>query len=199
MNLLAHAYLSGPDEAIQIGNFLGDFVKGDPAHPRHELSFGEQAGVRLHRRIDAFTDAHPEVKTLRELLRPRCGKYAGVAVDVLLDHVLAADFRRYTDQDLNTFTAAFYQTLHRNWDRLPLPARRMAEYMIRQDWLTNYRSLEGINRALQGMARRTTFPSGLDTVLQDLTGNYAIFAQQFARFFPDLPAHLRAEPEADRY
>lgn len=104
MNILAHAYLSGPRSVgsrsvgqrsvgsrpadhhseLVIGNFIGDFIKGDPAGPRHTLMPGEVAGVRLHRAIDTFTDAHPDVAAVRNLLHPRCHKYAGAAVDIFL-------------------------------------------------------------------------------------------------------------------
>ena len=125
MNILAHAYLSERHAPWLIGNFIGDFIKGDPAHPRHGLTTGEVAGVRLHRAIDAFTDAHPDVAAVRTLLYPRCHKYAGVAVDVFFDYQLAVTFAPLTGESLPTFVADFYAVLQTHVQRLPAPARHM--------------------------------------------------------------------------
>ncbi|WP_128543441.1 acyl carrier protein phosphodiesterase [Larkinella soli] len=184
MNILAHAYLAGPDEGLIIGNFIADFIKGNPAHPRHGLSEGVLAGVRLHRRIDTFTDAHPIIEEMRKVVRPRCHKYAGAAIDVFMDHFLALRFDTLAGIPLEVFVNRFYDLIGRNQGRLPAGAVRMAEYMIRHDWLTGYRSPEGIDRSLKGLARRTAFPSHLDTAVEDLTVHYRIFEDGFSRFFP---------------
>jgi len=196
MNILAHAYLSGPRPAdhhseLVIGNFIGDFIKGDPASPRHQLTPGEVAGVRLHRAIDTFTDAHPEVAAVRDLLHPRCHKYAGAAVDIFFDHFLALHFQELTSEPLVEFVPDFYQTLQDNIARLPPLAARMADYMIRQDWLTNYQFIEGIDRSLKGVSRRTAYPSGLDTAIEDLELYYDEISKHFTSFWPQLVSHCQ--------
>lgn len=189
MNILAHAYLSDRHEGLLLGNFIADFVKGDPAHPRHGLSADVITGIRLHRAIDTFTDSHPLVDEVRDLLHPRCHKYAGVAVDVFFDHFLARHFTQLTNEPLSDFIGYVYSTIERNLQQLPAGAIRMAGYMIQQDWLTSYQSLEGIDRALKGLSRRTAFPSGLDTVIDDLQLHYAFIDNTFLAFWPDL-CHL---------
>lgn len=190
MNILAHGYLSGRSDALLVGNFIGDFIKGDPAHPRHNLSPGDITGVRLHRAIDTFTDAHPEVAAVRELVRPRCHKYAGVAVDVFFDHILAANFGELTGETLTDFTTYFYATLHRNANRLPQPAVRMLDAMSRHDWLGQYQTLDGINRSLNGIARRTAYVSGLDTAVVDLERYHDEIETRFRSFWPQLATHV---------
>lgn len=190
MNILAHAYLSGPHEAIAIGNFIGDFIKGDPAHARHGLTPGELAGVRLHRAIDSFTDAHPDVAAVRTWLHPRCHKYAGAAVDVFFDHFLARHFTELTGLHLPAFTADFYQLLLRNTARLPARALRMRDALIQYDWLTNYQTRSGIDQSLKGMARRTAFPSGLDTAIADFDTYYDAIEGRFRSFWPQLVADM---------
>lgn len=189
MNILAHAYLSGKHTELIIGNFIGDFIKGDPAHSRHHLSAGEIAGVRLHRAIDTFTDAHPDVAAVRDLLHPRCHKYAGAAVDIFFDYFLANDFYSLTGEYLTTFVSQFYQTIRGNETKLPSAAARMADYMIRQDWLTNYQFIEGIDRSLKGVSRRTSYASGLDTAIEDLERYHDRIAQHFQYFWPALVDH----------
>ncbi|WP_420146534.1 ACP phosphodiesterase [Spirosoma sp.] len=191
MNILAHAYLSGQNEGLLIGNFIGDFIKGDPTSPRHGLSPGEQAGVRLHRAIDTFTDSHADVAAVRDILHPRCHKYAGAAVDIFFDHFLAANFQALTSESLTTFVPDFYQTIQDNVLRLPSSAMRMADYMIRQDWLTGYQYLEGIDRSLKGVSRRTVYPSGLDTAIEDLEQYYEQIYSHFTYFWTDLVDHTQ--------
>ena len=68
MNHLAHALLAGDDEALQLGGLLGDFVRGqpDPAQfPPRVIR-----GIRLHRAIDGYTDAHPAVLAAKAQLPP---------------------------------------------------------------------------------------------------------------------------------
>ncbi|MEZ0611424.1 ACP phosphodiesterase [Fibrella sp. WM1] len=190
MNLLAHAWLSDRNDAWLIGNFIGDFIKGDPAHPRHGLLPGEINGVRIHRAIDSFTDTHPDVAAVRELLHPRCHKYAGVAVDVFFDHFLATQFREVTGDDLIEFTTWFYYTLRIHTDRLPPGAARMAHYLMEQDWVRSYQTTQGIDRALSGLSRRTQYPSSLDTAVEDLIAHYDQINTHFHRFWPQLVAHI---------
>lgn len=191
MNILAHGWLSGRNDAWLAGNFLGDFVKGDPAHPRHGLTPGEVAGIRLHRAIDSFTDDHPDVAAVRELLRPRCHKYAGPAVDIFFDHYLAANFADLTGENLPTFTRYFYETLQRNSARFPAPALQMLHALVQYDWIGHYPTLAGIDRSLKGVSRRTAFPSGLDTAIVDLERYYDEIGERFAHFWPQLVARCR--------
>ena len=191
MNILAHGYLSNRHPDLLIGNFAGDFIKGNPDHPRHQLTPGEVAGVRLHRAIDSFTDAHPDVAAVRDLLYPRCHKYAGAAVDIFFDHFLAINFQQLTGETLAGFVIYFYRTLRDRETQLPSPAARMADYMIRQDWLTSYQFKEGIDRSLKGVARRTIYPSGLDTAIEDLDRYYDQIAGHFAYFWPALVEHCQ--------
>lgn len=196
MNILAHGYLSeltplGRNDGILLGNFAGDFIKGNPTHPRHALMPDELLGVRLHRAIDTFTDTHPDVAVVRTLLRPRCHKYAGVAVDVFFDHFLALRFTELTNQSLADFVSYFQNTLLRHTDRLPESANRLLAAMIRHDWLTHYQTADGVDRSLKGLSRRTAFPSGLDTVIQDFTANYQSIGDAFGRFWPELVAEVQ--------
>jgi len=59
LNYLAHIFLSGKDSDLQIGNFIGDFVKGNQFNDFPE---GIRNGIILHRSIDHFTDNHEIVK-----------------------------------------------------------------------------------------------------------------------------------------
>ena len=95
MNFLAHLYLSGDDKEIMLGNLIADSVKGNAILDFNE---GVQEGIRLHRRIDHFTDEHPIVQRSKERLRPKYHKFAGVVTDMFYDHFLARDWDHYSEK-----------------------------------------------------------------------------------------------------
>ena len=83
MNFLAHFHLSGENELIAIGNFLGDFIRGSELN---SLPLTVQKGVYLHRFIDQYTDNHPVVRDLNKMLVPHFAKYAPVVSDIYFDY-----------------------------------------------------------------------------------------------------------------
>lgn len=186
MNFLAHAYLSGTNRKILLGNLMGDFVKGKEALKKYE---GEVIrGVELHRAIDEFTDTHPVVRESKDRLRPKYRHYAAVIVDVFYDHFLAANWDLFHALPLKDFAAETYETLSAFSPALPLPFQRMLPHMIAGNWLVNYAKIDGIHGALSGMAGRTPYTSKMDQASIDLREHYGDFGNEFHRFFPELKA-----------
>ena len=62
MNFLAHFHLAWPDEGLVVGGLEGDYVKGQL---RGALPAQLEKGIKLHRAVDDFTDAHPLILQLR--------------------------------------------------------------------------------------------------------------------------------------
>jgi len=186
MNFLAHIYLSGNDPDIMVGNFIGDFVKGRNL----EEQFGAKIarGIELHRAIDEFTDSHSIVRQSKLRLRSGYGHYAPVIVDVFYDHFLAKNWNDYNDLLLPDFAEQTYQTIENFTTILPEDVKQMLPYMIRGNWLVNYARIEGIQRALMGMSRRTKFNSKMDESINDLRAHYNDFKKEFETFFPELVA-----------
>lgn len=184
MNFLAHLYLSGDDPHTMVGNFIGDFVKGRNLHEQFEPAIVN--GIELHRAIDAFTDTHPVVKQSKVRLRATYRHFAPVIVDVFYDHFLAKDWPMYHQQTLADFAQQTYQTLMTFDSILPESVRRMLPYMINGNWLLNYAQVEGIQRALTGMTRRSKYDSKMDESINDLRQHYAAFNEEFGLFFPEL-------------
>ena len=79
MNYLAHIYLSGNQKDIQIGNFIGDFIRGN-SFEKYSLEI--QKGIMLHRFIDTFTDAHPIFRKSKKRLFNEFRHYSAVIVDM---------------------------------------------------------------------------------------------------------------------
>lgn len=182
MNFLAHAYLSGDNEKVLLGNFMGDFVKGKQALQGFDREIIR--GVELHRAIDDFTDNHPLVDESKNRLRPTYRHYAGVIVDVFYDHFLALHWPTFHDQPLETFASNTYKSIENFTEILPAGFKRMLPYMIRGNWLVGYRQVEGIHRALSGMASRTPYVSKMERASEDLRRYYDEFNAEFQHFFP---------------
>jgi acyl carrier protein phosphodiesterase len=187
MNFLAHLFLSGDNPKVKIGNFIGDFVKGKNLTERFDADVAK--GIALHREIDWFTDTHLIVKQSKDRLRPKYRHYSGVIVDIFYDHFLAKNWNNYSKELLPDFAEAFYIMIKQHDAILPEDVKYMMPYMINGNWLVNYSKLEGIQKALSGMARRTRFESKMEESVADLQENYEDFKKEFEVFFPELIAN----------
>lgn len=188
MNYLAHLYLSGDEPLVMVGNFMADAVKGRDLSAHHP---DVQRGIRLHRRIDSFTDQHPITAIGRSRVRAHCGKYAGVALDLFYDHLLASEWQLHRTGSLQHFAQRCYALLHRERARMPERTRHMLPYMVQGDWLTSYASIGGIGAALHGLSRRAVHAealSGAEAVLHEHIG---IYRSEFRTFLAELEEHVR--------
>jgi acyl carrier protein phosphodiesterase len=186
MNFLAHAHLSGADEKILVGNFIGDFIKGRQALNQFEPRIIR--GVELHRAIDEFTDNHPVVDESKKRLRPKYRHYAAVIVDMFYDHYLATHWAQFHTEKLETFAANTYSIIQSFSSILPSTFKQMLPYMIRGNWLISYREISGVHRALSGMAQRSPYNSRMEQASDDLRNHYDAFRLEFEQFFPQLKA-----------
>ncbi len=187
MNFLAHIYLSGDQPQVMIGNFIGDFVKGRNLAEQFSESIAK--GIELHRAIDAYTDQHAVVRESKMRLRPKYRHYAAVIVDVFYDHFLSRYWSNYHPMPILDFSQQTYQHLLNNLHILPAGVQYMLPHMMRDNWLVNYGKLDGIGRALSGMASRSRYDSKMNEAVLDLQEHYPSFKDEFERFFPDLTKH----------
>ena len=183
MNFLAHIYLSGDNEMITIGNFVADAIRGN----KYKLLSPEfQVGVKLHRHIDTFTDAHPIVRQSTKRLHKNYSHYSGVIVDILYDHFLAKNWSKYSNVPLETYVDDFYESLKKHFDLLPERFQKLLPFMIADNWLLSYAEVEGIQRVLNGMNRRTKNKSGMNLATNELKMYYSEFENEFTLFFEEL-------------
>jgi len=185
MNFLAHLFLAGDDDASIIGNLAGDFVKG-PLHERFEA--GIRAGITEHRRIDAFTDSHPQVSAFRRVLIPEHGHYARVIADVFFDHFLALSFDEYSAEPLEEFLRRIYGVLDAHLAELPGRLGYVYPIMRDEGWIPSYRSIEGIETALRNMSHRLSRHPHLETSVHHLVDSRRELQRRFEAFFPDVIA-----------
>ena len=187
MNYLSHSYLSGESEEILLGNFIGDFVKG-----RQFMNYPENVakGILLHRKIDSFTDSHPIVNECIVKLRPAFGKYAGIVIDIFLDHFLAANWHRYSHEKLSVFTKRFHAILLSNFFLLPSRVKMFVPFLIQNKRLQSYTTFQGVEKTLQIMERHVSLPPETDFAMKILKEDYLFFEDAFNRFFPEIIHHV---------
>jgi acyl carrier protein phosphodiesterase len=183
MNFLAHIYLSGNNEAVTIGNFIADGIRGKKylKYPRDI-----QTGILLHRQIDTFTDAHKTVRLSTKRLHKNYSHYSGVIVDILYDHFLAKNWSKYCNLPLAEYVDNFYESLENNFEILPKRIQKLMPYMIADNWLLSYASIEGITKVLEGMNRRTQNRSQMNLAVNELQEFYNEFEDEFTCFFDEL-------------
>jgi len=183
MNHLAHALVSGDDDALIVGGFLGDFVHGgiDPALP-----LGIRRGLALHRAVDVYTDGHPLVAASRALFEPPYRRYAGIVLDIWFDHLLARDFQRWSVVPLADYSANLRHLLERHDALLPPLLKRFLRYMRLHDLPLRYRDEAQIQRVLEGVGMRLLRANPLATSLSEIDRLRPQLQHAFDAFFPDL-------------
>ena len=190
MNFLAHLYLSGSNVDIRLGNFIGDYVKGKNLERFPE---GIHKGITLHRAIDSFTDKHQATHSCKELLRPGYGRYSGVVVDVLFDHVLANEWSRYSQTNLKLYTRSFYYQMVQHYSLLPDRVKKFLPFMIQSNRLYSYRTQDGVKRAIEIMSSVTSLPENSAYAIETLSNNYEQFSSNFNSFFPEIIEFVAVE------
>ncbi len=188
MNHLAHAVLAGPDQDLILGGLLGDFVHGPVPT---DLRPGVARGIRLHRAIDVYTDAHPVVADLRRLFDPPFRRYAGILLDIWFDHLLARDFARWCDTPLATYSAALLALLRRHSAELPAQMRGFVAYMQHNDLPAAYADAAMIGRALAGVGTRLSRANPLHEALPLLCEHDTALQSGFDAFFPQLRGYVQ--------
>lgn len=187
MNYLAHLHLARHHDDAMLGAMLGDFVGTAGLDDWPEPVRRE---IRLHWRIDGYTDAHPAVRELRAVFPEGRRRYAGILLDVYFDHLLARDWARWhPEAPLRDFSRRVYGLLLRRLPALPGRLQRIAPVMAAGDWLGSYRDRDTVDRATARIATRLSRNGDkLVECLPVLRANEAAAEAAFEAFFPELLA-----------
>ena len=186
MNFLAHIYLSGDNDLIKIGNFMADGIHGKNFD---NFPLDIQKGIILHRAIDSFTDNHSTFRQSTKRLHAIYHHYSGIIVDIFYDHFLAKNWKLYSNEELEIFIARFYQSLETNYDFLTEKTQLMMPYLIKQNWLSSYQTIDGIEVILEKMDNRMKRNSTMRFSVAELRTYYSEFESEFTTFFEELRNH----------
>ncbi|MYM60366.1 DUF479 domain-containing protein [Vibrio sp. OCN044] len=184
MNYLAHLHIASYCQSSLLGNLLGDFVKGDPA-PRFTPSIVQ--GIKLHRYVDSMTDAHDQVRNVKQLFLGRRRRFSGIALDMFWDHCLSSEWQRYHQSNLSDFCKKAEYKVREECDQV-LPERFMVvtEAMWKGRWLESYQSIENIHFALQRMSTRSPRMAELVSCSDTLDLHYDYLKSIFHILYPEI-------------
>jgi len=183
MNFLAHIYLSGDNDEIKIGNFIGDWIKGNSYN---NFSYYIKEGAILHREIDAFTDLHQIYKKSNYAIKEVYGKYSGIVADIFYDHFLAINWEKYSKITLNRYSRNFYGSLFQNYKILPQKVKNIVPFFVASNRLTSYFSISGIENVLLLMSNYSGLPEKSKEGIELLKKRKNEFIYEFDSFFQEL-------------
>ncbi len=180
MNFLFHMLLSGADDQILVGNFMGDFVKG-PLVDRFPERIRQ--GVTLHRRIDSFASRDELFQRSRRRLDPQYGLYRGVLVDLFYDHFLVTEWHNWSDEPFDRYLARTRSIIEGQRAELPERLQQLVP-VIFAELLPSYGEVSGIGAALERMSRRVARPNPLAGGEGELVRHCDALRADFRAFMP---------------
>ncbi len=195
MNYLAHIFLSGNSRKLQLGNFIGDAVKGS-AYKNYPTAIAK--GILLHRAIDSYTDCHPSVSETIRTLRPHFGRYSGIVLDIYFDYLLASRFSEFTDISLKRYARRFYLTLISNYRHLPERIKSFMWHLIGTNRLARYATLDGIRDSLKIMINVHRIDISVDKAIDYLSENEVALWNVFLPFFRELQIYCNDYLEVEK-
>ena len=187
MNFLAHLHIASFTNTSFVGNFLGDFVKGDPAG---QFNAEIVQGIRLHRFVDSYTDQHQVMKSLKPLFPEPLRRFSPITLDMFWDHCLAKHWCDFELSSLAHFCrqAQLQIEAESRLEENALPPRfeKVSQLVWQDKWLESYAKIENINLGLQRMASRSPRMAPLANTGQTLLAHYDLLSEQFFAFYPDV-------------
>jgi acyl carrier protein phosphodiesterase len=183
VNFLAHFHLAWPDKGLVTGGLDGDYVKGPL---RGDLPPELERGIRLHRAVDAYTDAHPLIQQLRKELHPRLRRYGGILIDLSFDHFLSLHWSRFSSIPLTEFNNGVYHILNSHEYPLSQGGRKMAERLIEYDILNLYTEWTTVTATATRIGQRFKRHNPFLNIDQELSPSRNNLEQVFLAFYPQL-------------
>ena len=187
MNFLAHLHIASVTNTSFVGNFLGDFVKGNP---EGQFNANIVRGIRLHRYVDSYTDQHLLIKSLKPLFPKLLRRFSPIALDMFWDHCLALHWHDFENYSLESFCqqAQLQIGSESRLEKNALPARfeRVSQLAWQNRWFERYAEIETITSGLQRMALRSTRMAPLAETGDTLLANYELLSEQFFVLYPDV-------------
>ena len=115
---------------------------------------------------------------------------APIVLDVLFDHYLTRDWRRFSVWDRDAFIDGVYRVLTCRSLPHPPALARVASRWVDADWLRVYETLGGVAAVLDRLARRASRPLPLRAALDAAAAREDELAAGFREVFADVRARL---------
>ncbi len=188
MNIVAHQLLSYNIADIQIGNVLGEIVRGKD-YQNYPKSIA--TGILLHRNIDTFTDSHPVVKETTSIFHKSYGKFAPIITDVIYDYFLIKNWHLFCEEEFQHFKESCYKLVRSKEILFPKRLNTILISLIEDDWFEKYRSFEGIEWTLYNLSKKSKFHSNMGNSLKEIYLQEKNIERQFLNFYPQIQKFCR--------
>ena len=184
MNFLGHSLISleideSTDKNTLYGNFTGDYYKG--LVDRIELPEALKEGIRLHRIIDKVSDRKENY--LNELLVDKFGIFKGIVSDMFIDHFLSKNFHKLFNKDIELIEKEILNTIEENRNIFPKDFDRMFKWLNDRNVMSNYKDIDFLDRAFQGLAKNIRRGEILNLAVSELKKNYNLFEEKSIKEF----------------
>lgn len=187
MNHLAHLALADAVDngngGLIVGGFLGDHVKG---RLKGQYPEAIEAGIQLHRAIDAHTDSHPQVLAAQRRFPDGLRRYAGIITDILFDHLLAQQWHHFYKPPLPEFSHASLQLICNHESQLPETAALAARRMLEFNSLAAYGQTAFVERSLHYLGGRLKRDNPLAASVNTCLELLPDIQKDFIQFYPQL-------------
>ena len=183
MNFLAHLHLAKQCNSHLAGNLVADFVRGDPYR---QFNKDIADGIKLHRFVDSYIDAMPEVRQCRQLFGPDTRRVSGIALDMVWDHFLARHWLQFHPHPLADFVNQARAEVEPLQHNMPESYLLMTKRMWQQNWLLQYQYPETLQTSLVRMATRRPRLHQLAQTPAVLMDHYSELEHQFFLIYPQV-------------
>ena len=184
MNFLGHSLISieideSTDKNTLYGNFTGDYYKG--LVDRIELPKALKEGIKLHRIIDKVSDRKENY--LNELLVDKFGIFKGIVSDMFIDHFLSKNFHKLFNKDIKLIEKKILNAIEENRNIFPKDFERMFRWLNDRNVMSNYKDIDFLERAFEGLARNIRKGEILNLAPTELKKNYNLFEEKSVKEF----------------
>ncbi|HMS29668.1 MAG TPA: ACP phosphodiesterase [Saprospiraceae bacterium] len=180
MNYLGHISLTFPATSITLGNLTADLLS---LKQIDALDQDIKAGVVFHRKLDAFCDAHESYKTMLPIFKPAVGRYAPVALDIILDYFLAKNWSHFYTIPFEIFSDQVYKMLKQNASKLPDSIQLFILKIVEDRWLRRYSSLDEMKFVLDRMNRKAKFDVDFTKTIPKIVLHSKFLNEEFLKLF----------------
>ena len=184
MNFLGHSLISleideNTNKETLYGNFTGDYYKG--LVEKIELSENLKEVIILHRMIDKTSDRKENF--LNELLIEKFGIFKGIVSDMFIDHFLSKNFYNLFNKNINNIEREILDKVEENKNIFPKDFEKTFDWLNHRNVMVNYKELEFLERAFQGLAKNVRRGEILNFAVSELKKNYNLFEEKSIKEF----------------
>jgi acyl carrier protein phosphodiesterase len=169
------------------GNLMGDFRRNIDIQTLPEEIV---LGIKNHHFVDRQTDSSNEMKQLKTLFSSQRRRFAGVIIDLSFDYFLIKHWAQFSNQGLEEFIQECYTGLQECDQYMPERMQRAVRLMIQHRWLQSYATLDGLEIAINQVAKRIRFKNDMAGGIVEVSNNYQEFDEAFLSLFPKLQASV---------